>query len=134
MTHDSIYPNDWLRIARKDWIRISKMLEVMDTEDAAFHLQQSLEKYLKAFLIEKGWKLKKTHEIEELLDEAIKHNSNLETFYPLCERVSNYYMIDRYPHISTYELTSEDLKKDMNEARDLIKLLFPKEEASIHKI
>lgn len=36
-----------------------------------FHIQQAVEKYLKAFLIFKGWELKKIHDIELLLTEAM---------------------------------------------------------------
>ena len=43
--------DDWLKIARKDWQRIGRNLRAHDLEAAAFFLQQSLEKYLKAFLL-----------------------------------------------------------------------------------
>jgi hypothetical protein len=37
------------------------MLADGDGEGAALFLQQALEKYLKAFLLQHGWKLKKIH-------------------------------------------------------------------------
>jgi len=57
------YPEDWRKIAEKDWHRMEVLLEDGDPEGAAFFLQQSLEKYLKAFLLERGWKLRKIHEL-----------------------------------------------------------------------
>jgi HEPN domain-containing protein len=58
---NSLEPKDWIRIARKDWQRIGRNLKENDAEAAGFYLQQALEKYLKAFLIQHGWKLKKIH-------------------------------------------------------------------------
>lgn len=48
------------------------MLEDEDAGGAGYFLQQSLEKYLKAFLLQKGWSLKKIHTLYTLLDDAVK--------------------------------------------------------------
>ncbi len=77
---DSNIPLDWLKIARKDWNRISHMLEKDDGEAASFFFQQCLEKYLKAFLLSKGWHLRKLHELDALLDDAVKYDPELEKF------------------------------------------------------
>ena len=78
------FPSDWLEIARKDWTRTLHMLDKEDAEAASFFFQQSLEKYLKAFLLQHGWKLRKIHELDALLDNAAKHNPGLEDFRDLC--------------------------------------------------
>jgi HEPN domain-containing protein len=64
---------EWLQIARKDFKRAKKNLDDCDVEVAGFFLQQSLEKYLKAFLLQRGWQLKKIHTLHVLLDEAVKY-------------------------------------------------------------
>ena len=51
---ESSYSEDWLRIAEKDLDRVKRSLRDGDTEAAGFFLQQSLEKFLKAFLLSKG--------------------------------------------------------------------------------
>ena len=84
---DHLYPSEWLKIARKDWTRASFMLEKKDFEAVGFFLQQSLEKYLKAFLLQQGWKLRKIHELD-----ALKYNPDLEKFRDLSERISGYYL------------------------------------------
>ena len=53
-TKASLYPDSWKGVVRKDWHRMDVLLDDDDAEGAAFFLQQSLEKYLKAFLLEKG--------------------------------------------------------------------------------
>ncbi|OGW17995.1 MAG: hypothetical protein A3G93_07690 [Nitrospinae bacterium RIFCSPLOWO2_12_FULL_45_22] len=118
---------DWLKIARKDWERAKRNLKHQDPEAAGFFLQQSVEKYLKAFLLRCGWKLKKIHELDALLDEAIRYNSELQNFYLLCERITGYYFADRYPPLGDLELTCEDIEKDLEEAKSFIKTMFPEE-------
>ncbi len=47
---NSLIPEDWKKVARKDFERVKRNLREEDIEVSAFYLQQSLEKYLKAFL------------------------------------------------------------------------------------
>jgi len=121
---DSVHPPDWLKVAGKDWDRMKLHLSVSDAEAAGYFFQQSLEKYLKAFLLEKGWKLRKIHELDALLDVAVRYNPNLKTFRDLCERVSGYYYTERYPALVDTELTCKDIEKDVEEAKRFIKALI----------
>lgn len=118
---------DWIKIARKDWERAKRNLRDKDQESSGFFLQQSMEKYLKAFLLKHGWKLRKIHELDALLDEATKYGPNLKHFYALCERITGYYFADRYPPLSTFALTCEDIERDVEEARRFVNALFPEE-------
>lgn len=121
---NSLYPEDWKMIAKKDWDRIKRNLNEGDIEAAAFFLQQALEKYLKAFLLKRGWKLEKIHVLPTLLDYAIKYESKLESFRNLCDRVTDYYVAERYPQLVAWELTAKDIKKDVKEAESFIKAMF----------
>lgn len=125
---DSQYPEDWKIAARKDWHRHVVLLEDGDAEGAAFFIQQSIEKYLKAFLIEKNWKLKKIHELDTLLDYAVDFDSSLEKFRVLCERATGYYFTERYPILVPSGLTEKDIIADRKEAVKLIEALFGDEE------
>lgn len=68
--------------------------------------------------------MKKIHRLDTLLDDAIKYNPTLESFRKLCERVSGYYLTERYPKLIPSELTTADIEKDVKEAHDLIEALF----------
>lgn len=57
LREESFYPADWLRIAEKDLGRVERLLSIQDPEAAGFYLQQAVEKFLKAFLLSKGWQL-----------------------------------------------------------------------------
>lgn len=124
---DSLYPADWRRVARQDWHRVHVMLADRDAEGAGFFLQQALEKYLKAYLLERGWKLRKIHTLQSLLDEAAEFDNAITGFRPLCERVSGFYIAERYPTLSGSGLEIENVLKELSEARALIRVLFPDE-------
>jgi HEPN domain-containing protein len=121
---NSLYPSDWIKIAKKDWERIQVMLKNGDAEAAGYFLQQSLEKYLKAFLLQKGWRLKKIHTLHTLLNEAVKYKPELEAFRGLCERVTGYYFAERYPGLTEEQLSCEEIRKHMQEAEDFIKAIL----------
>jgi HEPN domain-containing protein len=129
-TQNSLYPDEWKKTARKDWHRVSVLLNDNDPEGAAFFLQQTLEKYLKAFLLERGWKLRKIHDLDTLLDEAIQFDAGLEKFRELCERVTGYYYTERYPGLIPTELTSNDIESDKTAAQAFIQSLFASEPAT----
>ena len=124
---------EWIGIARKDWKRMKRSLRAIDAEAAGFFLQQSLERYLKAFILKHGWNLRKIHELDTLLDDAAKGNPILENFRDLCERVSGYYFADRYPPLSVLDLTCEDVKKDLKDVRKFIRTMFPDEKLDVRK-
>jgi HEPN domain-containing protein len=124
---NSLYSPDWLQYARKDWRRILAMLKDDDIEGAAFFIQQALEKYLKAFLLQHGWPLRKIHDLDALLDDAIQYNSSLESYRALCKRVSGYYLIERYPAPTALELKRIDIEKDIKDALGFIATMFPQE-------
>jgi len=130
---DTLNIKEWIEIARKDWKRMKRSLKAQDAEAAGFFFQQSLEKYLKAFLLKYGWRLRKIHELDALLDDAVKHDPNLEKYRDLCERVSGYYFADRYPPLGVLELTCVDIKKDLKEVKKFVKALFPDEKLDSKK-
>ena len=117
---------EWRRIARRDWKRIRVMLTDGDGEAAGFFLQQSLEKFLKAFLASRGQPLRKIHALQALLDLATAEHRGFERFRPLCERVSGYYVLARYPDAGEAPEVAQ-VQQDLDEARNLILALFPNE-------
>ena len=127
---DSLYPADWRQSAAKDWRRLGVMLREGDAEAAAYFLQQSLEKYLKAFLLSRGWALRKIHQLQVLLNDAVGHDPSLEPYRKLCNKVSGYYFVERYPQTVPSGLTVGDVEADRREAQQLIRALFPDEQLS----
>jgi HEPN domain-containing protein len=121
---DSLYPQDWLRVAERDWERVQKRLIDEDHEDAGFRLPQALEKYLKAFLLAHGWELEKTHETTTLLEEAIKYKPELGAFTGLCKRVEDYYFAERYPSTLDTGVSFDEVAKDFEAAQQLREMIL----------
>jgi len=125
---DSSYPAEWLAVARRDWQRVRMILSTGDAELAAYLLQQCLEKYLKAYLLERGWRLRRTHLLANLLDEAVEFDRRLEAHRALCERVSGYFLVGRYPLLGVAHMGLEQVTGEVEEARVMIGALYPGEE------
>jgi HEPN domain-containing protein len=91
------------------------------------HLQQAIEKYLKGWLLDRGWALRRTHEVDRLLDDAAAFDPSLQPFRPLCERLSAYYLVERYPPTGLAGPSEAQITADLVEARQLVLILFPGE-------
>jgi HEPN domain-containing protein len=118
---------DWLPYARQDWARVLLLLREHDPAGAGIHLQQSVEKYLKGWLLDQGWALRRTHEVHRLLDDASGYDGRLRISRPLCVRLSSYYLVERYPPMNLAGPGEAQIATDLAEARQLIQMLFPNE-------
>ena len=117
---ESQYPEDWFRIGNKELERAKNLFNLSDLEGAGFNIQQAVEKYLKGYLLSKGWKLKKIHDLEPLLNEAIPHDPSFEEFRAACLKVTEYYVEERYPLTVVSELTKEEMRESLSTAEKLI--------------
>jgi len=90
--------DDWYRFARED-LSAARELAGRGTfhHQACLLCQQSVEKYLKAYLLSKGWKLAKTHELSQLVGECCIHDDAFQSLYPFCELLNKYIVTGRYP-------------------------------------
>jgi HEPN domain-containing protein len=120
---ESLYPADWLRIAEKDLGRVEHLLDVHDPEAAGFFLQQAVEKFFKAFLLSRGWELERIHDLEVLLNEALAYDPSLESFRAICQKVTGFYLLERYPFIVEAGLTEDDVRNSLKQVKGLIERL-----------
>jgi len=120
---ESLYPADWLRIAEKDLGRVDHLLDVQDPEAAGFFLQQAVEKFLKAFLLSKGWELVRIHDLEALLNMALAYDPSLEPFRSVCQKITGFYLVERYPFVTETGLTQDDVRNSLTQVKALIEKL-----------
>ena len=120
---ESIYPRDWLRIAEKDLSRVGNLIELQDMEAAGFYLQQAVEKFLKAYLLSKGWQLQRTHDLEALLSDAVSYDHKLEPSRQACAKISGFYLLDRYPLALETTLMEEEVRQARADVQGLIEKL-----------
>ena len=117
---ESLYPADWLRIAEKDLRRVRRLLADHDPEMAGFCLQQAIEKFLKAYLLSKGWQLRRIHNLDALLDDAITYDSSLEKFRDVCQKITAFYFVERYPFVVESGVTEKDVRTSLKEVKVLV--------------
>jgi HEPN domain-containing protein/predicted nucleotidyltransferase len=117
------------RIAREWFDHAKKHLRSSDTlwgagedpEIVAEHLQQGLERTLKGYLVHQGWELLKTHNLEELLADAIRFDPSFDRddFKHTCKMITKFYDTYRYPKEETPPLTRDDIEPHLSIAKDL---------------
>lgn len=120
---ESSYPKDWLRIAEKDWKRVEMLINDDDPELAGFCLQQAVEKFLKAFLLSKGWQLRRIHNLDALLEDATKYDPSLEVYRSVCQKITAFYIVERYPSVAGDQITKDDVRNSLNQVKGLIEKL-----------
>jgi HEPN domain-containing protein len=123
---ESSYPLDWLLIAEKDWKRVERLLNEGDPELAGFCLQQAVEKFLKAFLLAQGWQLRRIHSLDALLDDAVTYDASLEGFRGVCQKITAFYVVERYPFAVKGGITEEDVRSSWEQVKGLVEKLRAK--------
>jgi HEPN domain-containing protein len=83
-------------------------------------LQQAAEKCLKGYLISKGWRLKKTHDLAELVDTAREYDRAFNDYLDMSRRLTAYYVEDRYPPGPPADYPREEIAGVMEQTEKLI--------------
>lgn len=115
------YPRAWITKADADLRAAEKLLINQEFSTAAFHIQQAIEKYLKGCLLYCGWSLRRLHDLETLLNEAVTHVPTLEQFRELCAVATEYYIAERYPYEDTTPTDNKLLEQQIVQVKALRK-------------
>jgi HEPN domain-containing protein len=100
------------------------------TDAIAYHIQQAIEKYLKGYLVFRGQKPPRVHDLDSLLNLVAAFEPSLYPPYiELCEKATRYYIEDRYPPGPPVEYERWAMKKDLGLAWELIQAI--REKASL---
>lgn len=91
-------PEDWLRSAR---VRLGSADRLFPLEGASESvvelLQEATERFLKAFLISKGWRLRKIHDLGALIAEAARLDARFEEFLDFADELTDHFWAMHYP-------------------------------------
>ena len=117
---ESRYPEDWFRVGARELKRARLLLNGGDLGGAGFNAHQAVEKYLKGYLLSRGWELRRIHDLEALLNEALTHDAAFDTFRAACLKMNQYYLEERYPFTVPSELTEGEIKESLEAAEKLI--------------
>src|SRR5690349_23405216 len=91
------YIESWLSKANHDLLSAQRLIEIepMILDNACFHCQQAIEKYLKAFLIYHNCDIQRTHNVIFLLSECARFDPVFSEVDPL--NINAYAVQGRYP-------------------------------------
>lgn len=93
-------------------------LHIPDYRDIiAFHCQQAVEKYLKAYLFSLDIDFIRSHDLIYLLDLISKKDSILQDYYTKASSLQNYSVQLRYPNI-VIELTDIEIQNSIKIAKE----------------
>lgn len=89
----------WLCKARHDWSAVEKLFtpDCEETEIAAFHCQQAVEKTLKGFLVYRRIDFERIHDLGRLLDYCAGADQDFESLRDAVEPLTLYAVTFRYP-------------------------------------
>ena len=120
---ESRHPEDWLSKARQDLARVRVLLNADDPEGAGFHLQQAVEKSLKACLLLHDVIPRRIHDLSILLDDVLLYQPGLERFRDLCELSTGFYIPQRYPFLAIPAPTKEEVRTLLAQAQELLEAI-----------
>jgi HEPN domain-containing protein len=79
-------PQDWLLLARERLTSADALFQALGTTLSGIELlQEAVERFLKGYLISKGWELQKIHNLSTLLDHAISFDKQFISHADLCD-------------------------------------------------
>jgi len=117
---ESSLPEDWFEKGNEDKQAVEILLKHGGSISVSSYLiQQMLEKYFKGFLLSKNWKLKRTHDLEELLDKIVEYDPSFEEFRELSQEATAFYFFERYPFFGS-ELNRSEVEGIYNKSLELI--------------
>ncbi len=103
----------WIRKADNDLRAAEYLLKAEEplTDIISFHCQQAVEKYLKAYLTSVDARVKKTHDLEVILNQCIEKDREFEELdSDKISRLSFYAVGIRYPE-EYFELSAEEVEE-----------------------
>ena len=121
--------SEWVDKAEADYaaaLLLRKSRKKHSRDLVCFHLQQCVEKYLKARLVEGNVAFPKTHDLERLLDLALPSEPTWQLLRPALATITNYAVEVRYPGRIVSALEAKTILNATTHIRGLIReRLFP---------
>jgi len=94
-------------------------------------LQEAIERYLKGYLVGKGWPLQRIHNLSALLDAAVQKDARFKSFADLCDGLTAQFWEQHYPGGDLSEVGADygALRQQAGELIAMILAAFPPAQA-----
>lgn len=121
-------PADWFYLAA-DRLRAADVVWSAEglTASGVELLQEAVERYLKGFLIAKGWRLAKIHDLVTLAAQAATYDPRFDSYRAFAQELTDDFFAQHYPG-ADWQLIGqnyEDLRRQAGEIVSLIKESLP---------
>jgi HEPN domain-containing protein len=95
---DENNPLDWLRSARTRLHSADLLHPIEGANESVIELlQEASERFLKAYLLSRGWKLRKIHDLGALLAEAVNLDQRFSAFGDFADSLTDQFWAQHYP-------------------------------------
>jgi len=116
-------PNDWFMLGKERLESADALIGARGICLSAVELlQESVERYLKGYLISRGWELERIHDLNRLLDICVDHSNDFVRFIPLVQSLTEQFWAQHYPGEDLSEV-GFDYPVLRQQAGDLIALI-----------
>jgi HEPN domain-containing protein len=85
-------------------------------------LQEAVERFLKGYLLATGWRLRRTHDLQNLMHEAAQRDARFLNCLPLARELTEDFFAVHYPGGNVGEI-GEDFEKQRAATAELLKLI-----------
>ena len=127
MKTDENNPQDWLFLARER-LESADALAVHrgPTYSVVELLQESVERYLKGYLVSRGWKLERIHDLAPLVEAATAFDARFAVFDEMAYSLTEQFWEQHYPGGDLTEVGFDysELRRDVGELVKLIEGLL----------
>jgi HEPN domain-containing protein len=132
---DENNPADWFYFAM-DRLRIADMAWRQEGLTAAGIelLQEATERLLKGYLVAKGWRLVRTHDLHDLVAAAAEYDQSFNRFERLAEDLTEDFFAQHYPGEDLADLGNqyELNRQELTELLELVRTSLPQFEADLN--
>jgi len=121
-------PADWFAFAKERLRSVEILSKDAGVTAAGIELlQEGIERYLKGYLIAKGWALVKTHDLERLVKEAGNFHQDFSKFLPFAIELTEDFFAQHYPGEDTTNVGNnfDSLRKQADHVVQLIERELP---------
>ena len=114
----------WLEFAQDDFKAASILFANKAYRECIYHCHQALEKTIKAIIVQRGERLRKTHDLAGLINDSGLSASD--SILQFIEKLNPHYIPIRYPDATTkrkFRYTKATAKKFLKGTKEIIKWL-----------
>lgn len=110
---------EWQNFAEMDLSTAEYLQEMrpIPIEIICYHCQQAAEKILKGYLVLKGERIPRMHDLDELCMRCLKYSESFQNIADPCTNLTAYGVQARYPFNSS--LDDQDMRRALKDAKEI---------------